>query len=718
MMAPTLRTPPRQRPSRQSRPVRSSRTQVQSYHEDSSSDDRLDEDTESDHARAERLSHSLRPRDSNRMPTSYREETTEDEFDDFGDEGTDAISPSEAPAHEPLTFSEGNNHARDSTRSTRTRTVRTRSQTMKAKRPTKRKRMELGRPLTKRREIQVDADPYVGSGVIPPWQTLPYHILLDIFVCASYPLIDERTTNRKSSVQWLVKVALLCRAFHEPALAALYHCPPLIPAAKSHSLLQLLSQPQDQLSTNYTNKIKELHVDVEALLFYKSGSTLGYFELPKLLERTPQVKTLRLYHSHDYVVGLPSWLIQRSKWTYPDSLFDAVSTSPIRLRSWDWNSRFMETQKLLELMSEMHIRPAFHGMQELRLLHIMSEDFPHSRQVFPSSADKEIILAAALADLPELRRLEFIECSIVNDHLLPNLATNLTSLTINNCDEVTTTSFSSFIATHGRHLRELILSHNRHLSMSFIVNLAESCEQLEVFKMDISMHDWSSYHDVEPHFRELLSVSEIPTWPSTLREIELLQLRNWDDRTAEVFFNSLLNAASSLQNLRRLVISAILKIGWRDRATFREKWKGKLQKVFQRRSHPPDPRLRSIPRPSLLSHSAPNMKDGTADCANNNSDTQHSGTWTPSKRKSARIAQKRFSDDEATFTKKRPGSQEADNEEPLVIQGLCDVVMIRIDNQRPTETQFNEEDFLDDELSGDEDWNGNDIDVDDGRHAW
>ncbi|RAL12063.1 uncharacterized protein BO97DRAFT_405784 [Aspergillus homomorphus CBS 101889] len=716
-MAPTLRTPPCHPSSRRSRrPIRSSRARIQSYLEASSSDGRFDEDTESDLERAERLSLTLRPRDSNRIPASYREETTDDEIEDFRDEDTDAVTPRQTPEHSSLAFPEGSSSANPS-RSTRARTMKTRSQSTKAKRSMNGKRMEIGRPLNKRRKLEVDATPFVGSGVIPPWQTLPYYILFDIFVRASNPLIDERTTSRKSSVQWLVKVALLCRSFHEPALAALYNCPPLIPAAKSHGLLHLLAKPQGSLSTNYINKIKQLHVDVEALLFYKSGSTLGYFELPKLLEKTPQVKTLRLYHSHDYVVGLPPWLIQRSKWTYPDSLFDTILSGPIRLRSWDWNGRFMETQKLLELMSGMHIQPAFHKMQDLRLLHIMSDD-PYNRQVPEGSTDREILLAAALADLPDLRRLEFIECSVVNDHLLPNLPANLTSLTINNCDEVTTTNFSAFISTHGHHLRELILSHNRHLSMSFVVNLAESCEHLEVFKMDISMHDWSSYHDVEPHFRELLSLTETPTWPSTLREIELVQLRNWDDKTAEVFFSSLLNAASSLQNLRRLLISAILKIGWRDRATFREKWKGRLQRVFQRRSLPPDPTLRSIPRPSLLPVSSQIPESGNVYGTNNNSDTQHSGILTPSKRKSARIAQKRFSEDEEIVKEKIRRSHEDNDEEPLFTQGLCDVVMIRIDNQRPTETQFNEEDFLDDELSGDEDWNGNDIDVDDARHAW
>lgn len=44
--------------------------------------------------------------------------------------------------------------------------------------------------------------------------------------------------------------------------------------------------------------------------------------------------------------------------------------------------------------------------------------------------------------------------------------------------------------------------------------------------------------------------------------------------------------------------------------------------------------------------------------------------------------------------------------------------MVRIDNLRPTELQFNEQDFLDDELSGDEDWNGNDFDATAAGHAW
>jgi hypothetical protein len=51
------------------------------------------------------------------------------------------------------------------------------------------------------------------------------------------------------------------------------------------------------------------------------------------------------------------------------------------------------------------------------------------------------------------------------------------------------------------------------------------------------------------------------------------------------------------------------------------------------------------------------------------------------------------------------------------VQGKCRVVDIRIDNLRPREELFNENDFLDSEVSGDEDWDGND-DIENDGYAW
>lgn len=700
--------------SRSSRPVRSSRMKVKSYHEDSSSDDGPNDVSESEDAELRRLSLSLRPRGSNRIRASYREDSTDDSFEAPSDVPDTAVETQnlEQPTALPT---QSNGHGIPS-RTRRTRTVRTRSQTKRSKRPSN----QLGKPSSKRKKLEVDDTPLLGSGVIPPWQHLPYHILLDIFFYASHPLVDEKSGTRKSSVQWLVNVALLCHAFHGPALTALYYSPPLLPAAKCHGLLSLLSQPQESLSTNYTAKIKELHIDVEPLLLYKSGPTLGYFELSRLIEKTPQVKKMRLYHSEDYAVGIPPWQRTRSKWVYPDSLFESITATSIRLRSWDWNSRFIETPELLPFALTKHLQPAFQSLQELRLLHVESEEYDEEDAVGPSN-EREVVLATAIKELPELRSLAFLECSIVNEHLLPHLPTTLTSLTINNCDEVTTANFSTFLASHGQHLRELNLSHNRHLSLSFIVGLADSCKSLEKFKMDISIHDWSSYHDVEPHFPELLRSSEVPTWPPTLQDLELIQLRKWDDAAAEVFFTSLIDAAPELRDLRRLVISAILKIGWRDRATFREKWIGRLEKAFLRRSPPPDPDLCTIQR--FPPPSEPSMMAGGTTAEDTpHSDAPNSGPSTPSKRKSARLAQIKLSeldeeDAEVSTSSSRAPGEGVGDQKPAV-QGMCDVVMVRIDNQRPTETQFNEGDFLDEEASGDEDWNGNDWDATGGGYAW
>ncbi|KAL2852500.1 hypothetical protein BJY01DRAFT_207959 [Aspergillus pseudoustus] len=684
-----------------SRPVRANRTHVQSYNEDSGPEESLAEELGSDTQRPRRLSLSLRPRDSSRIPASYREDSSDDDIDDNMNGYPDTVLPTEVL--------DGATPAQQSTptRTRRSRTVRTRSQTQKTKRTPTKRRLELGRPLHKRRKVEEQRDSFVGSGVIPPWQTLPYHILFDVFLRASYPLISEGSAKRNPSASWLVDIALLCRSFHEPALAALYHSPPLIPANKSHGLLTLLARSQDSLSTNYISKIQELHVDVETILVYKSGPTLGYFDLPKLLEYTPQVKVLRLYHNSDFVVGMPPWRIQRSKWVYPESLFTSINSSAMRLYGWDWNARFMETQALLPLMLERHRHSSFKGIQELKILHIAAED-AYGDEVVGMPDDREHVLSMALNELPHLRRLDFYESSILNDHLFPKLPLNLKTLNINNCDDVTTANFTLFLSSHGRSLRELSLSHNRHLSLSFVTDLKEFCEKLEKFVMDISIFDFSAYHDMEPHFEQLLTPSQVPTWPTTLRHLELIQLRKWDEKTAEAFFASLIEAAPELLDLRRLIISAILKTGWRDRASFREKWIGNLERVFLRHSSPPDPRLRTIAQqtqnraPSRASQAA--MPDEGA---------------SPSKRKSVRIANRKYSDsedDHSPSRKSRARNGDIDRDLPA-IQGMCDVVVIRIDNQRPRETQFNEGDFLDDELSGDEDWTGHDID-DGGGHTY
>jgi hypothetical protein len=61
---------------------------------------------------------------------------------------------------------------------------------------------------------------------------------------------------------------------------------------------------------------------------------------------------------------------------------------------------------------------------------------------------------------------------------------------------------------------------------------------------------------------------------------------------------------------------------------------------------------------------------------------------------------------------------EASDEGVLFVQGGCHTVLFRIDNFRPREEIYGEADFLDAEPSGDEEWNGNDDQDDEGGYAW
>jgi len=694
--------------SRPNRPVRQNRTRVQTYHEESTSEDDANYEVDSEQpGRARRPSLTLRSRG---IPRSYREESTDADWGDIPDE-SDAESYHVAPVNPPapliISPQAAPEPAESAPRATRApkrqRTRRTTSsQSSKPKRRQK-NRSGLGQPLKKRQKVDTGGDGIVGSGVIPPWQTLPYQVLFDIFLRASYPLLNEQQLTRTDSVKWLVNVALLCRAFHEPALAALYHTPPLLPTYKSHGLLKLLSMPPESCTMNYAAKIKELHIDVEHVLLYKSGPALGYFDLSRLIEKTPQVQVLRLYHKDDETVGIPPWNITFSKWLYPNSLFTAIDQTGLVLRSWYWNARFLPTPDLLPFMLEKHLRPAFQSLKEIRLLHL-GDGEPEDLIL------QEAALATSLQALPEIKRVDLIECTVVKDTFLSQLPTTIRSLTLSNCDRVYAKSLLEFMKSHGQHLRELCLSHNRHLNMAFSTELARYCPNLRRFKMDISIHDTSSYHDTEPHFYELIKESDTPTWPGSLQEIELIQLRQLDHGTAESFFMSLIDAAPNLPHLRRLVVSAILKIGWRDRANFRERWISRLEKTFLRRSHSPDPNLRSLRKRELnpISH--------TYDGADEQARPSPAGREpsTPSKRHSSRLAESRASEArERTELTPFTSSQVAEHG----VQGMCDVVSIRIDNQRPSEMQFNENDFLDDEPSGDSDWDGYDYDLG-GGHAW
>ena len=654
----------------------------------------------------------------------------------------------------------------------------------------------------------------------PPWQTLPYHILRQIFGYASYPLY-ESALRPSQSIYWLLDTSRLCRTFHEAAIAALVLSPPLYPAYRARDLLRILKKSQDTLSLNYQTKIQHLDVEVKHLLIKKRP-----IDLPEIIKRSPLLKDLRLYHKDDEA-GATLWSrpsAKSLKWDYDPAIFDALDQNNIVLRNFEWNGRFPSSNKVVEDMAQWHKRPAFQKLESLTLVNLSTSE----KELEQEEGKYETILMEAVAMLPSVKRLTFKNCTIVNDRLIRLLSIGLQSLTMVDCVSLTSAELGAFLFEKGNSIAELVLDSNQSLNMAFTDNLAACCPHLQTFKMDLTYHDASAYHDVEPYFDELLPTGP-PSWPSSLQTIDLAQLRSWDMSAADGFLQSLANAAPDLPNLRFLSLKAILKSGWRDRADLRKKWKDRLEKIFLREWHAPEDnrtvklqgivdgstqlgdtamsmngemhvkedRARSFSREASTSAMFPNLTL-TAEPSSRPSTSSSNDSDQNGHRKSLRIpvvsaqkeeqlrreaeiaaaeeekalarkeafaaakravlekqkeeervaaiaqkeAEKAARREERTFEKEgrlrlrsrfvtgerkaeaststsastivdaqEKDDQKLEHEDDVpFVQGLCTTVLFRVDDQRPADAQFNEGDFVDEEMSGDEDWNGVDVD--------
>lgn len=690
-----------------SRPVRSSRGQITSYNESSSTDSSPSE-SERDHAEEETTAatwrrsstsrrnirnqsvasaSSTRPKRTVSKPRTYQEPSSDEDLDSV-------------IARYPEMVTSSSKGSQSAPRPSRT-SARQRQQHAEAS-PSKRKRTPVQSPR-KRRHAESTMEVNQSA---PPWQTLPYQVLLSIFMHAFPPLADTRQGIEAESgnSKKLLDIALLCRAFAEPALSALYHTLVLMGSLRAHRILFLLSQPNESLSVNYPTKVQEVLIDVRLTLVYKAGPTYGYFDLCKLIQKVPHAKTLRLFDSNDG--KQPLWADRTPRWNYPSALFETLKTGNLRLHTFDWNTRYMETRDLIDTMLSRHLETTFQSIRSLNIFHVHSDEVVPPRE--DGQPDEQIVekgLGEALCQLPDLQAVTFTDCGAVNDVLFTAMPLTLRSLTLDNCDEVGTAAFMALLTDRGSCLRQLVLKHNRHLNMSFMTILKDACPNLEKLSADFIMHNWPPHYNGMPHFKNLLKIGEVPTWPRALQEIELLHLRQLDKPRTATFLTSLVDAAPELSDLRKINISATVQMDWQDRASFRQYWAGKLRRTFLRKD------------------AGVNVNLGTDHASPETAAHRHSH------RHSARIARQRLAgvddDEEDDDWEEIDHDESGDNAEGnkagstnVYVQGMCDIVSFRIDNLRPSETQYSEGDFLDSEQSGDEDWEGEDWEPDNDRHAW
>jgi hypothetical protein len=591
--------------------------------------------------------------------------------------------------------------------------------------------------------------------VIPAWQTLPHFVLLRIFRLAAGDSLSLH------SAKWLLGVCLLCRAFADPAITALYREPPLLTPAMARGFINLLTKPPEQLLFRYQHKVRRLSIDVQSVASKKyKGQPL---DIKTIVEHLPQLTEIELWHSSDNPAKHE--LTTNLRWRYPLEVFEALGyqgeeqgqqeiASSCQLSAWTWNSRMMG-DLTLDTVSKIHKTS---GSQRLRKVTFLNFQLPSLDAADPDDPDtlredNRVItaLGKAICLLPDLKHLVLESSTAVTGPLLKLLPRSLEHLEINNCWDLTSEEFAEYLLTHGSNLRHLSLRHNQALSLGFLTVLGNACPLLQTLDMDLTYFSLRRLvSDTQPLYEDLLTVDQIPTWPSALRYLSIKPLRQLKELETDMFFQSLVASAANLSMLRHLEIKVLLNIPIRERIHMRDKWETKLKQVFLRLSTDPQPvhSLRQLNSADDIELVSPREKgspgklspDGAIPSPRRSSRIATLPSSTPSRAGSVgrdvREGSSRpnyaevdtdidmLSDEEESQPQRRLSELAKElthfsDEGPVeaAIQGMCDVVDIQFDNQKPTEMQWTADDFLDSEDSGaDDDWTG-DSQMDEG-YAW
>ncbi|KAK3683707.1 hypothetical protein B0T22DRAFT_468632 [Podospora appendiculata] len=713
----------------------------------------------------------------------YEEDTDDDDDEDEEEEDSDGgqdadnayISPSPDPETQPkpkraavaiAAAAAASAVLTATTHRTRSKGRRSKHGKAKLSRATKRRRVDSS--TVEKLKPRSDETAANADAVIPNWVSLPYYVLVDVFQYASASFSSNR-----EAVNWLLSTSRICRAFAEPALTALYQCPALLSRSMAHSLLEHLSRDPATTTFNYRAKVEKLRIDVAeiAAKTYR-GQPLDFGALVRHL---PRLKVIDFWHEKD----LPPYrnLDDNLRWHYPNTLFEAMNDpqapledgrqgQPTRLAGWRWNGRMMGPGFNLANVKSLHLTPAFASLKKLCFVNYQLPSLRargDADEAEISAQDDAFIqsMADAISVLPDLEYLS-IECStVVTGNFLPLLPKTIRTLELINCWEINGEDFATYLVTHGQKLQHLHLHHNQSLDLSFLTVLGTACPNLQTLCMDLktySHHEF--YHDSEPNYDNVLTPDQAPHWSQGLETIELKNMRKWSADAAEVFFQSLVDCAPRLPQLRCLDLKTMLDIPFRQRSALRDKWDMMLKKVFLRKLSDPRPFF------TLRSNQSGEKDSGksTRTARRSQNATASPAEPSPSRRSSRRVAatsgipgmqttspssrassigrdlrngitrpsyaEPDTDDDEDDLeSSEQENADESDEKESLLSsppsseadvfrQGMCEKVEIFLDNQKPTETTFNMNDFLDDELSDDldEDWDG-DVD-DDAGYAW
>ncbi|KAI1456207.1 hypothetical protein F4805DRAFT_433529 [Annulohypoxylon moriforme] len=609
----------------------------------------------------------------------------------------------------------------------------------------------------------------------PPWANLPYLVLLCIFDKVAAPIRDpsSRREDVSEAVSKLLLASRTCTTWAEPALAALYRCPPFYhpwrytkdPFTSMSQFIATLNL--DRTKIKYRPKVETLLIDVGSTLTPKHQT--NYVALQNAIPLLNSLSRVELYHEFDEPPYRKLDENIRFKCNANDMLSMLAGSEqhdvrPRELKSWRWNSRLTDESLSLENLGKFHLHSSFASLQKVAFVNyqIASWGLPKKAQLTEEMERRNHLkieqLSACISALPNLRHLILESSTLVTGSLLGRLPTRLEHLELINCWEVVADDLATFLLTHGYHLRSLTINHCQSLSLAFLPVLRSACPNLERLYVDLSyFRHHEHYADNKPEYDTLLAEDQVPAWPASMQSIEILHMRKWDFKAAEMFFGSLVQSAPDLPNLRRIAFRVALDIGWRQRQELREFWVEKMVGVFKRKTRlPKDLKTFNLP-PTESNEQDPNESRGMKALSTPKRRSTRIANIVPTPTSSEgemsylskaqlarasaiskelqrlkgsgllikeRLLREHDADDEDSEDelaadhsdqsglnrKVRKVSKHLPNDAEFV-HGMCDVVDVQVDNHRPTERHFDMEDFLDSEDESDEEWDGGDADV-------
>lgn len=626
----------------------------------------------------------------------------------------------------------------------------------------KQQRASQSLPHTPAKQIHI-TNPQIPTGFIPDWRDsrMPYQVWVDVFLHAS---------ENGAETGWLLHTSTVCKAFFEPAMAALYQSPNPRSLAKTKKMVTLLEASPEETVVDYRSKVKALYVNIQ---------TFPLSVIQDIVRPLHRMRELIIFTPLDQ----PPYrnLDKPIRWHYPKELFAALDPAvagatpdegpctnrmdppTILLKSWEWNSRLLGSYVTdMADISRVHQLQSFVGIERLSFtnfqlpsLHktVKDNDDEGKEQLYQEDARAIDSIADSISQLRHLTHLVFESSQIMNDRLLPQLPRDLSRLDLINCWEINSDDLAAFLRTHGQSLDTLNLMHNQSLNMVFLTDLAETCPRLCDLRINLSYFRHHEYvSDSDPMYDYALLPHQVPMWPSSLHLVEIEHVRLWSVEAAEMFLQSLMDSAPELSKLRYLTIKYGLDIPWQDRANMRKKWDEKMTKVFLRPWT--SPTRHTTLRPLAL-HQSPAAGPSPSLAKQTRSKKPENWNPSPPSRRSGRIAahtsdsdravtgrlrnngrplyrdpdtdedEDEFTEDDnvlfdsggASATKEKPAGDNKDSSdsgaasasETTFVHGQCEIVNILFDNQKVREIQYGMEDFCDDnsDSSGVE-WNSDD----------